>query len=250
MAFFKFRSTSAKTPDASAGAASTVQSLEVMRRRAQHRLMGAALLVLLGVVGFPLLFDSQPRPVVADIAIDIPDKTKAKPLLLPASEPVAQPAAAVTAVVPAAPEATPSAPVVAAPAAAAPPVAAVSKAKANPEPKPQPKAETKPESKPAADAAKPADGARAQALLEGKVGNSSVGGRFVVQVGAYSDNAKLREVRQKLEKSGLKTYTQAVDSKEGARTRVRVGPFDSQAEADKAASKIKALDLPAAVLKM
>lgn len=249
MAFFKFRSTSSKTPDASPGAASTVQSLEVMRRRAQHRLMGAALLVLLGVVGFPLLFDSQPRPVVADIAIDIPDKAKAKPLLLPASEPVAQPAAAATTVVPAVPEATPSAAVVAAPVAAAP-VAAVSKAKANPEPKPQPKAETKPESKPAADAAKPADGARAQALLEGKVGNISAGGRFVVQVGAYSDNAKLREVRQKLEKSGLKTYTQAVDSKEGARTRVRVGPFDSQAEADKAASKIKALDLPAAVLKM
>jgi DedD protein len=34
-----------------------------MRRRARHRLIGAAVLVLIGVVGFPLLFDTQPRPI-------------------------------------------------------------------------------------------------------------------------------------------------------------------------------------------
>jgi DedD protein len=75
-------------------------------------------------------------------------------------------------------------------------------------------------------------------------------GRFVVQVGAFSDAAKLREVRQKLEKSGLKTYTQVVDTKDGKRTRVRVGPFASQGEADKVASRIKSLALSASVLKM
>jgi DedD protein len=29
-----------------------------VRKRAKHRLIGAAVLVLVGVVGFPLLFDS------------------------------------------------------------------------------------------------------------------------------------------------------------------------------------------------
>ena len=34
-------------------------------------LIGASVLVVLGVVGFPLLFDTQPRPVSVDIAVDI-----------------------------------------------------------------------------------------------------------------------------------------------------------------------------------
>jgi DedD protein len=40
------------------------------------------------------------------------------------------------------------------------------------------------------------------------------------------------------------------DSKEGKRTRVRVGPFANKAEADQAALKIKALDLPATILSL
>ena len=73
-------------------------------------------------------------------------------------------------------------------------------------------------------------------------------GRLVVQVGAFADEDKAREVRQKLERAGLKTYTQVADTKDGKRIRVRVGPFATRADADKAASKIKGLDLPAAIL--
>jgi DedD protein len=72
--------------------------------------------------------------------------------------------------------------------------------------------------------------------------------RLVVQVGAFADAAKAREVRARLEKAGLKTYTQVVETKEGARTRVRVGPFVSRADAEKAAGKIRALELPTAIL--
>ena len=67
-------------------------------------------------------------------------------------------------------------------------------------------------------------------------------------VGAFADADKAQEVRQKLEKAGLKTYTQVAETKDGKRIRVRVGPFASKAEADKAASKIKTLDLPASIL--
>ena len=38
--------------------------------------MGAAVLVLIGVVGFPMLFDSRPRPIPVDIPIEIPDRNK------------------------------------------------------------------------------------------------------------------------------------------------------------------------------
>jgi DedD protein len=92
-------------------------------------------------------------------------------------------------------------------------------------------------------------------LLEGKPSNTSAkpaasedSGRFVVQVGAFADADKAREVRQKLEKAGLKTYVHVAKTADGERTRVRVGPFGSRAEADKAADKVKGLSLSAAIL--
>jgi DedD protein len=55
MAFFKFR---ARGPQGNEGrnsavAAPPAESIEAMRRRARHRLVGAAVLVLIGVIGFP-----------------------------------------------------------------------------------------------------------------------------------------------------------------------------------------------------
>ena len=255
MAFFKFR----KGGDDSPSTPSQPESVEAMRKRARHRLIGAAVLVTIGVVGFPLLFDTQPRPIAVDIPIEIPDRNKSKPLVLP-SAPVAT-SGAVSGPVTAAPQAAPVAP---APAPAAP-VAAVKaepkvepKAETKPEPKPEPpkavaKVEPKPEPKPkTAD-----DGTKAKALLEGGAtaaaaaatsASASADSRFVVQVGAFADAAKAQETRLKVERAGLKTYTHVAETKEGKRTRVRVGPFASRAEAEKAASKIKGLDLPAAIL--
>jgi DedD protein len=54
----------------------------------------------------------------------------------------------------------------------------------------------------------------------------------------------------KVERAGLKTYTQVAETSDGKRTRVRVGPFGTRAEADKAAGKIKGLDLPASILSL
>ena len=71
MALFKSRK---KKVDEPVAAASPAESIEVMRRRARHRLIGAVVLVLAGVIGFPLLFDTQPRPVAVDIPIEIPDR--------------------------------------------------------------------------------------------------------------------------------------------------------------------------------
>ena len=86
MAFFKFR----KGGDESVATSRQPESIEAMRRHAKHRLIGAAVLVLIGVIGFPLLFDTQPRPIAVDIPIEIPDRNKARPLAVPA-----QPGAAV-----------------------------------------------------------------------------------------------------------------------------------------------------------
>ena len=79
MAFFKFRKATpepTRVPPAS-------PSIEALRQRAKYRLAGASVLVLLGVIGFPLLFDKQPRSVAVDTPIDIPDRNKVLPLALP-----------------------------------------------------------------------------------------------------------------------------------------------------------------------
>ena len=99
------------------------------------------------------------------------------------------------------------------------------------------------------------EGAKAKALLEGReppapgqAASAPAAGRYVVQVGAFAEAGRAQEVRGKLERAGLKTYTHVADTKEGPRIRVRVGPFADKAEANKAAAKIKQLDLPAAIL--
>lgn len=273
MAFFKFRwpgqgeQARAEKPS-KRSRAPQAESVEVMRRRARHRLIGAAVLVLVGVIGFPMLFDTQPRPIPVDIPIEIPDRNKVAPLVVPA--PVAE---ATTAPAKQGPSTVPSPEVAAATRAASPgsgkaagngladgeelvptPRPAASKpapapaAPAKPEAKPEPKPEPKP-------AQRPDEAARARALLEGRSAEPSAAaaahaeeGRFIVQVGAFADADKAREARTKVERAGLKTYTQVVDTKDGKRTRVRVGPFSNRAEAEKAAARIKALDLSASVL--
>ena len=96
-------------------------------------------------------------------------------------------------------------------------------------------------------------GAPAAALLSGESAPkptpaTATGDRFVVQVGAFAEDSKVRETRARVEKLGLKTYTQAVQTPAGKRVRVRLGPFTSKAEADRAAARLKGSGLPAAVL--
>jgi DedD protein len=72
--------------------------------------------------------------------------------------------------------------------------------------------------------------------------------RYVVQVGAFADKQAALQARQKLERKGLKTYAQVAKTPQGERIRVRLGPFASKAEADKAAQQAKAVGLAGAVL--
>jgi DedD protein len=132
------------------------------------------------------------------------------------------------------------------------------KVEAKPEPKsenkPEPKAEPKIESKNDSKVeVKPdaKEAAKAKALLDGKEAPKAGDAvRSVVQVGAYADLAKAKEARAKLESAGFKTYTQEIDTKDGKRIRVRVGPFATKEEADKTAEKIRKLNLQTSVLKL
>jgi DedD protein len=273
MAFFKFpwpgqKGQEGKAKPARSSRAAPAESIETMRRRARHRLIGAAVLVLLGVVGFPILFDTQPRPIPVDIPIEIPDRNRVAPLVAPPAQGgAAQDAAATPASAAPAAARVPEAAPAAAPAPAVAPASVAASARAaaaTPAFQPASTPARKPEAAPptatqarTAESARPSaadEAERARALLEGRSVPAKPAatddGRFIVQIGAYAEADKAREVRLKLERAGIKTYTQVVETVNGKRIRVRVGPFQGRAEAEKAAAKIKALNLPVSILQL
>jgi DedD protein len=295
MAWFNF----GKKDSAAAMQDAPVETVETLRTRAKRRLIGALVLVLAAVVGFPLLFDTQPRPLLTNVPIEIPDKNKVKPLPPPqptASKPVATTPAAGNRVdaptLPVTPAAPPATAKVDDKASLSGKEEIVSGSTGKKEEKKQEKpstvgtnttpsatktvvntptadktatdkaaaekaaAEKAAAQKAAADKAK-AEATKAQALLDGKATpaatsapatSAATEGRFIVQFGSFADNAKAREARLKVEKAGFKTYVQVAETAQGKLIRVRVGPYATKAEAEKAAAKIKTLDLPAAIL--
>jgi len=221
-------------------------AVQLARTRARQRLIGAVVLLAIGIVGFPLVFDTRPRPISMDLPIEVAKSGAPAASTAPAPKtmvPVA-PAPAKTAV-----EDRPAPPPVVEPRAAAPAAQKQAEPRAPAPHEPSKPAPAEPRAPtPVAAKAESADAVRAQALLGGTSATADVPGRFVVQVGAYSDAAALREVRYRCEKLGIKTYTQVVETAAGKRTRVRVGPFASRAEADGVGARLKSAGLPAAVL--
>jgi DedD protein len=292
--------------------ADTAEAVREARARARRRLMGATVLLLIGVIGFPLLFETQPRPIPVDLPIEIPARNapgivdaaahagarRPAPVVpagsaaalpasgptpesvsydarlstpIPASQPASTPpaqrsafASLAAALSPSAARASdvPASAAIVAPATggssssaaqvkpASKPVKAAAASAAPAASKPTPALHTAgPVLPPPLAASKPSPATIQADTAAAKPSDAAAnGGRFVVQVGAFLEDAKVREARAKVEKLGLKTYTQPVDTPTGKRTRVRVGPYASKAEADKIAIKLKAEGLQAVVL--
>lgn len=289
----------------SVAASESPPSVEQVRKQAKRRLIGVAILVMAAVVVFPMLFDTQPRPVPVDMPIEIPSRKVAKPLQVdapavaeapaapkPAPDPVGANASGKLLAEPQSTSAVGSSdhragkpepdeviiestkPPATLPGTAAKPdgpkgegvaKAAVPAEPAKKEPAPAPKASAATD-KPADKAAPPvvrkdpgAEAARALALLEGRPAPASPtpaaatasepsGTRYIVQVGAFADAAVAQATRDKLERAGLKTYTHVAQLPEGKRTRVRLGPFATRSDAEKAAARAKAQGVSAAIL--
>jgi DedD protein len=222
---------SSLNPSAAAAGPGPAEAVDAARTRARRRLIGAVLLLGIGVIAFPLLFETQPRPIPVDIPIEIPRKEGAPPLVVPAPRAApanaSQPASGVPVVTESKADAGRDVSV---------PLAAPAKPVAKAEPVPKVVAPSVP-SAPVLPPPKPETATAAESP-----------GRFVVQVGAFADAAVAREARANVEKLGLRTYTQVVETDNGKRIRVRLGPFSSRDDAEKAAATVKAAGLPAAVL--
>jgi len=208
-----------------------------VRARARRRLIGAAALLLIIAVVVPMTLDPEPAPVADNIAIDIPSekspftpRLSLPPVPAPDNVPVAPPAD-----FGAAPEKVGDS------SKATDPVATGDASRATDVSKTL-------ETKPAVDNKKD-EQQRARALLEGKasakpaVANKAE--RFALQAAAPASESAARELVERLKKGGLAPYMEKVDTTQGARFRVRLGPYASRDEADGVRARLKAQGISA-----
>ncbi len=215
---------------ASAGSVSDfADAVQQARVRARHRLIGAAVLLILGIIVFPLLFETQPRPVAIDIPIEIPRRESALPLVIKPRTAATLPAPSTLEI----PEA----------------IVEAAEDAGREVPPPTPSSAARPwVPLPALPDASVLSSGSHQAVTTQGAASVDKPGRFVLQAGAFSDNAAAKDIRVKLDKLGLKTFIQTADTPEGKRIRVRVGPFSSREDAEKVLARIKAGGLSAVVL--
>jgi|OpeIllAssembly_1097287.scaffolds.fasta_scaffold08733_3 DedD protein len=198
-----------------------------LRSQTRRRLIGAALLLLAAVIVLPMLLDSAPRPVPEEIAITVvspPPAARAQADKPPAvDEKMAEPAPLRSGPPPAASEAAP----------------AETPAKAA---KPAESTEPAEPAEPAkvAEPTKPAQPPETLPPVQAAAAAAPAAGKFVVQVAAMSTPAGADELAARLVKSGFTAYVEGVTTAEGTLHRVRVGPFASRADAQRAVGKLKA----------
>ena len=70
-------------------------------------------------------------------------------------------------------------------------------------------------------------------------------GTFSVQIGVFSDAAKVKKMQQNLQDLGYKSYTEKLSTANGEKIRLRAGPFTAKSDAEDALSKIKDAGLAA-----
>lgn len=199
------------------------------KKRARRRLVGAIALVLLMVTILPMVLDDRAaKAPQQEIAITIPSQdnkdftskvvpvpeASAVPAETPMPEPVDQQSAEALTPESAAKPAEPA------------PVT-------TPTDKPEALAAKPAAAKPIVET-KPAEAAPAKEMAQAKpVGAASV------QIGVFSDSNNVKQLQQKLQTLGYKSYTEKIATTKGDKIRLRAGPFASRAEAESALDQIK-----------
>lgn len=184
-----------------------------LKKRARRRLIGAIALVTLMVVVLPMLLDGEPGPVSQDINIQILAQNGGSF----ASRVIPVPEKSDTAEAAIKPQKTEIA--------VPPPLPPAPKLGVDKEP------------------AKTA----AQEKTEKVTKAESKSSAYVVQLAAFSNSYKAKQLQQKLTASGIRAYTEVLKTADGEKTRVRAGPYESRDAAEKALDRMKALGMDGVV---
>jgi DedD protein len=197
------------------------------QQRARHRLIGAAVLVLIAVVGLPRILDNKPKSVTNDIAVNI---VTSLPIPSVDTKPTEKPKTEVASE------------------SSSKEVVNESKADPKPEVKVEPKTETK-----SANSAPPKSSVLGLGSGEEVVGapnNTSASpapngsGKFVIQIGAFASEERAKGWIAKLKEQKIPNYVLNKNSPDGTKLYVlRAGPYADKEAAEAAEKKIKAMGL-------
>ncbi len=198
------------------------------RQKARHRLIGAVFMVTVAVAGLPLIFDSRPKNHANDIAIQI--------------------------IQPGAKDEKPADPKSVAPSEADKKAALEKEAKDSKDTKEVKKETLKEEAKSdkPAPVAKTLDkGEEVIAILEGRQDKKSApsspaanGSKYVIQIGAFSSEERVKNWQAKLKEQKVTTYVDIKTNKEGGKLHLlRSGPYADKASAEAAEKKIRYVGL-------
>jgi len=216
------------------------QRADQLRRRANRRLLGASVLLLIAIVAVPMFLEREPPPLPDNVDVRIPpvegtkfdpkfpDGKKAaadKPAEIASiSEPTGAQAGAPAAVAAAVPDKAPAKVVAdtspAKPATATAPATKVAE-------KPAEKAPTKANEK---APAKSAPVTAAEPVRKP--------GQLVVQVIAVRDPTAAKQAYDRVKALKFPVYTEKIDVSNGVVVRVRAGPYDSKQAAESARAKL------------
>ena len=216
----------------------TPDNAEQLRRRANRRLLGASILLLIAIIAVPMFLEREPPPLPDNVDVRIPpvegakfepkfptgsdakksgSKVAEKPAEIPAITEPSGAQAAISGVIAALPVPTPSPPAVA------------------------PKEAEKPAAKAPAKASETA-AAKETAPADRK------SGQHVVQVIAVRDPATAKQMYDKAKGLKFPVYTETIDVNNGVVIRVRVGPYATQQQAESARAKLVQAGFEAKVL--
>ncbi|MDZ4058390.1 MAG: SPOR domain-containing protein [Polynucleobacter sp.] len=203
------------------------------RQRARHRLIGAAVLVLIAVIVLPRILDNKPKPVSNDIAVNIVGSlpvtsTVPTPAAPPESKPADAPKAAAT------PKESPE---------AVAPAQTTSSAKSS-----QPKS-LSPNGNSGTDKTLGLAAGEEIVAANGSGASSSASvasgtGKLVIQIGAFASEDRAKGWIAKLKEQKIPNYVLNRTAADGTKLyALRAGPFADRDSAETAEKKIKAMGL-------
>ncbi len=186
-----------------------------LRKRARRRLVGAGFLVLVMVIVLPMILDSEPRPQAESVRVQMPALEQVPNPEIPKSE-------------------TPKPPVSQTP---------ESPSAAQIEPAPPISIQTAPTTANAGGTVPPATSAAVDPPSVSVDDKDALKPPVVIQLGAYSQPENAQQLKDALIANKIKAFSEVVKSGQVSKIRVRAGPFDSLAEAEKAVERIAKMNL-------
>ncbi|BEI37246.1 SPOR domain-containing protein [Polynucleobacter sp. HIN7] len=205
------------------------------KQRARHRLIGAATLVLIAVIGLPQILDQQPKPVANDITVQIVSNLPNPAAGVLNAEPDKKPPVEVKAEPK--PELAPAAP-------ASPPVAAPKPASPAPATSNAPNKSLglAPGEELVSTSKEPAGAADAKVAANGK---------FVIQIGAFASEERANGWVAKLKENKIPYYVLTRNNAEGVKLYLlRAGPFSEREAAESAEKRIRSLGLSPRIVEL